>query len=156
MTRSIIAFFSLGMTCGPEVGRYGRFDVELTPEEDARIEEVIRDHKPGYIRTTLKERYPELHQKIVDASAAIKRDITIYCLYETGAFFSVVDDENESEFWDAPFSVQIDTICESNGFTREEIDIDDVATCYYLTEQELPGDFEGRGGCLNDEHKSED
>lgn len=69
MTKSIIAFFSLGMTCGPEVGRYGRFDVELTLDEDARIEEVIRDHKPGYIRSTLKERYPELHQKIVDASA---------------------------------------------------------------------------------------
>lgn len=54
MTKSIKAFFSLGMTCGPEVGRYACFDVEFTPEEDARIEEVIRDHKPGYIRSTLK------------------------------------------------------------------------------------------------------
>lgn len=156
MTKSIIAFFSLGMTCGPEVGRYARFDVELTPEENAHIEEVIRDHKPGYIRTTLKERYPELHQKIVDASADVKRDITIYCLYETGAFFSVVDEEDEDEFWDAPFSTQIDTICKLNGFTREDIDIDDVITCYYLTEQELPGDFKGRGGCLNDENDSTD
>lgn len=154
MTKSIIAFFSLGMTCGPEVGRYARFDVELTPEEDARIEEVIHDHKPGYIRSTLKERYPELHQKIVDASASVKRDITIYCLYETGAFFHIVDEEDEDEFWDAPFETQIDTICKLNGFTREDIDIEDVITCYFLTEQELPGDFNGRGGCLNDEQEN--
>lgn len=83
-----------------------------------------------------------------------KRDITIYCLYETGAFFNTVDEEDEDEFWDAPFETQIDTICKLNGFTREDIDIDDVITCYYLTQQELPGDFNGRGGCLNDEQEN--
>lgn len=150
MTKSIIAFFSFGFSCGPEMGSYGRFNLELTQEECFQIEDAIQNHQPGYIRETIKNKYPELHEKIVKASENVKRDITILTLYDMGAFENEVDEEHEDEFWDLPFNTRVNTICELNNINKEDIEIDDIITCYYLTEKEIPEDFNAYGGCLND------
>lgn len=76
MKKTITAFISLGFCCcGPEMGEYGTFDVELSEEEAVQIDEVVKAGSKGYLRYVLQERYPELDEKIVDAAKTLVRNV---------------------------------------------------------------------------------
>lgn len=139
MKKTIVAFIKLGCECsGREVGEYGQFEVELSAEEQAQIDEVVNSGAKGYLRNTLKERYPELDRKIVDAAHDLVFDIWV----EDGVceLKSIGELESPVSIEDHEDAVEV---AKQYDFAITEDVIAEADVCYYLTKEEIPDDYEG-------------
>ena len=141
MKKQLTAFISLGFCCGgPEMGDYGEFTVELSDEENAIIEGIIKEETQGYKRETLEERYPELHSKIVSAGEGLARDVVIH----DGVSWleEPISDEDEIKMSSMSYHEQAEFLAQNYGLEPESLEGAEV--CYYLCKEELPEDFDSR------------
>lgn len=105
--RVITAFVSFGFSCGgPEMGGYGKFEVALTNEEWAKIDNIINNRKKkGYIREELAQLYPEIDAKIREAgNDLILEYFTDECLSESHDYMEdiesvIINDIKSNDFY---------------------------------------------------------
>ena len=142
MERTFDAFISLGFPCGgPEAGDFGTFTVELDEEEMSLIDEVIQEKTIGYKRFTLAERFPNLHNKIVDAASELVRDIIILSA-PPEAFPQEDYEEIEEEL------SEIENVHDKAEYLVSRIpelepeSLDGAEVCYYLCKEETPFDYD--------------
>lgn len=78
MVKDVVAFVSLGYSCGPEMGDFGKFTVDLTKEELDAVYSVVKDASTkGYKRNVLAERFPEIDNKIRIAGRELVERISL-------------------------------------------------------------------------------
>lgn len=144
MTREIIAFISLGFGCGPEMGSYGKFSVELTEDEQKQIEEAVASEGVGYKRNYLEENYPELHSKIIAAGFQLAKEVGT--MEAIGCSDVLTDEDLEAiEGMTRPEAVEY-VLSKDSGLKVDEDALREdlpLMVKYYLTESEIPGDFPG-------------
>ena len=139
MKKTFIAFISLGFACGgPEMGDYGEFTVELSEDELMKIDEIIKEDTIGhYKRTVLEERYPDIHNKIVEAAQDLARDVIVHdAVAAVGVSLSAkdykrlkaMDYHEQANYLAAHYDLEPETL-------------DGAEVCYYLSDSELPRDF---------------
>lgn len=155
MEKTFTAFISLGLGCGPEMGDYGEFTVDLTQDEVKQVNEVVNIETKGYKRKELEKRYPELHAKIERAASSLARDVIVHNAFQfidLGDFIECDDDDEEK--YEAAVNAEIAKIDAmeyhdaadymATKYDLEPDDIEGAAICYYLTKEELPSDYEPR------------
>ena len=120
------------------MGDYGEFTVNLSDEEIGIIDSIINEETKGYKRNTLKERYPDLHQKIVDSASGLARDVLVH----EGVTFLDKPLPNRviGLLKKMSYHEQADYLASKYDLEPECIDAD---VCYYLCKEELPEDYDG-------------
>ena len=139
MEKTFIAFISLGFACGgPEMGDYGEFTVELSEDELLKIDEIIKEDTRGhYKRTVLEERYPDIHDKIVEAAQDLARDVIVHdAVAVVGVSLSAKDNKRLKAM---NYHEQANYLAAQYDLEPETLDGAEV--CYYLSDGELPRDF---------------
>ena len=141
MKQNFTAFISLGFACGgPEMGDYGEFSVDLSDDEIKAIEEIVKEDTKGYKRFLLKERYPNLHEKIVAAAQGLVRDVIVH---DAVSFLEEpLSKEDEKKLEAMSYHEQTDFLAANYDLEPDTLELADV--CYYLTSEELPRDYETR------------
>ena len=141
MQQTLNAFISLGFSCGgPEMGDYGKFTVDLSDDEIKAIEEIIKEDTKGYKRYLLKERHPELHEKIVAAAQGLVRDVLVH---DAVAFLEEpISEDDEKKLESMSYHEQTNYLAANYDLEPDTLEFADV--CYYLTDEELPRDYETR------------
>ena len=78
MTKEFIAYVSLGFGCGPEMGEYGKFSVDLTTEECDALDRIATDDNiKGWKRNAVSELYPALDEKIRQAGQNLVEQVSL-------------------------------------------------------------------------------
>ena len=138
MEKTLIAFINLGFSCGPQMGDYGKFTVDLTEDELNKIDEIVKEKTTGYKRYTLAERYPELHNKIVAAAQGLARDVVVH----DGVTYldEPLSEEEDEKIEKMSYREQTDYLASHYDLEPDTLEFAEV--CYYLTETEIPSDLE--------------
>lgn len=141
MKQRFIAFISLGFSCGgPEMGDYGDFYVNLSDDEIEAIEEIVKEETKGYKRFLLKERYPDLHEKIVASAQGLVRDVIVH---DAVSFLEdPISEEDAKKLEAMGYHEQTDFLAANYDLEPDTLELADV--CYYLTSEELPRDYDTR------------
>lgn len=143
MDRTFTAFISLGFACGgPEMGDYGEFNVDLSEDEIKKIDNLVKEETNGkrYKRYVLKERFPELHEKIVAAAQGLVRDVLVH---DARTFMEdPIPEEVDEKLEKLSYHEQADYL--ASHYDLEPEDLDGAEVCYYLSNDELPRDYQWR------------
>ena len=136
MEKTFIAFISLGFACGPEMGDYGQFTVDLTEEEIRILDDIIKEDTKGYKRHVVEERYPELNSKIIEAAQGLVRDVIIH---DGVAFLeNPVSEEDDEKLEEMNYHDQAEFLASHYGLEPENLD--GATVCYYLCREEFSDD----------------
>ena len=152
MKKDLIVFISLGSRCGgPEAGGFGKVTVDFTEEEEKAIDEVVREETKGYKRKLLEERYPEIHQKIVESSRTLARDVVINDGLNYPEEYAVLSEDEAQDILKLNFHDTAEYLISHHketfdpAYLEPDIDIlETVDVCYYLYDKEIPSDFKNR------------
>ena len=139
MERSIIAFISLGFGCGgPEYGDYGTFTVNVTEEENKAINEIANMSCKDYKRVALKEKYPELDEKIVKAAKGLVRDVLINSAELEGP----LSDKDREAMSKLTYHEQANYLAKHfKDLEPDDEQLGFAEVCYYLSDDEIPNDI---------------
>ncbi len=142
METSFIAFISLGFeSSGREIGDYGKIIVNLTDEEKKAIAEIVKVSTKGYKRDALKENYPAIDKKIVDAANNLVRDVII----NNAELFEPLSDEVQKTLSAMTYHEQADFLATHiEGLEPDAEQLKLAKVCYYLCDDEIPRDFATR------------
>lgn len=121
MKRELNAFVSFGLRCnGPEAGDYGRFTVNLTDEEWAKVDSIIANPSgKRYLRFDVESKYPDIDEKIREAGDMLVRKISVEFNLEIANSYN--DDISNSIIEDIRAGLYEAEIPEDGKFDDDEI-----------------------------------